>query len=1029
MRFVGGHWATLVAVLLLVTAPTKCSALEASRTMGFSSALSDDGCNFTGEIVLSHPMSIGVKDRYYAICDAMQKSYELMVAFINEERCGVRVHNATDRRRLVLQTFGDGSDAAISLKIAKYIVQDEATDFFLGGYGALTQEYAGIAQNQSKLLLLAGGGGSTTTTSVEEDNWVFGGHLDDNSQTYQKTLQLLWGKGARSLAIVRQQDDDATSVECANLTPLALGLGYDLVTMYEFRNASTAPGLMVDLSESNDPPDVVLMCVEQDTVLFLLMEELQSLGYSPNAIVTARPNSANPAIAMDPVLQDFLIVPTSWFAPNDDSQQHPADVVQDAVTGWSAQDFDPLFKSYAFRNSSYLGASAASVVSVLVQAIEAAQSIDQGRVRAVLQTQSFPTLLGHLSLDPQNGPPVIPIVVQQYQKGVPRVVNATSIVYPAPTWTQRQCRMGGPRNFSGHCSGDRSCQRDGTCRCAVYEADTHYSWGVGGNATCLQIVQEDYSWTHPAFEIAGLVLLGLQGIMSLSSIVWTLVLWLRHGNPIVKASQPTLLILMSVGTLLMAASVVPMMVQTEYRHLQDSVTGEIFSDQPNPYVWQADAACMLAPWLWGLGFALTLASLVAKLLRAQRLLDNARRHVYSMPTNRVTATTTEKPRGRAIMSLTVVGTTGGIMVALLLAWQWTSPWTWQRTVAETNAEGRATVSQGTCDSEHGWSFFIGMLSCQLACLWCALFLCWRTRSIPSRLNLNETTFTFACLFFMLEALIIALPMLFLFQTDPDMLYVIRLVLLFTQTCLPTVLIFGPKVAKIHFDDISTFQYVKNRVSGEWVWKPKAHISSNQSAFSLRPQSLPSVIDHGDAAGTHVVSRMSEISNPSVMSSVVNPASPTRRSSRGKVYPNVASLKHPLSPMEHIPEDRDDGDDCDESSFTDEERFHNQPATSAEEYPGDEEYPGISIKDIRTVNSAERPISSNTLDRSSATAGSVGVRKVFAGSFVGSVGSFMGSSNNPSKATALAGLGSGSEVRGREDVWKRDGGHGYVEKYF
>jgi hypothetical protein len=286
-------------------------------------------------------------------------------------------------------------------------------------------------------------------------------------------------------------------------------------------------------------------------------------------------------------------------------------------------------------------------------------------------------MYANISFD-ENGQSIIPFIVLQNLNGTAQIVNASSIVYPVPTFAQRLCAatdhpppclLSSSYPVVAHNDtsvvifdadtgmNGRRCNEDGTCQCASNEQDTHYSIGVGLNATCQKRVEEDYTYIDQALIIAGLVLFSLQATLSLGSIVWTVA---YRQNSIVKVSQPIFLILFSVGCLIMALSIIPMSAQTEYRYVQDENTGELLLDEPNPEIRRTDAACMASVWLWGCGFALTFSALFAKIYRAYRIFHKAQN--------------CERVSIKAKDVVFIVVGMVSFQVAFLIIWQTVSPW-------------------------------------------------------------------------------------------------------------------------------------------------------------------------------------------------------------------------------------------------------------------------------------------------------------------------------------------------------------------
>lgn len=87
-------------------------------------------------------------------------------------------------------------------------------------------------------------------------------------------------------------------------------------------------------------------------------------------------------------------------------------------------------------------------------------------------------------------------------------------------------------------------------------------------------------------------------LLSAGFAIWT---WRHRRKNLIRVAQPTFLCLMCIGTLLMASAIIPLSLQ------------EPVSDRG------LDIACMAAPWIFTLGFALAVASMLFKIVRLNKV--------------------------------------------------------------------------------------------------------------------------------------------------------------------------------------------------------------------------------------------------------------------------------------------------------------------------------------------------------------------------------------------------------------------------
>merc|ERR1712190_413399 len=172
-------------------------------------------------------------------------------------------------------------------------------------------------------------------------------------------------------------------------------------------------------------------------------------------------------------------------------------------------------------------------------------------------------------------------------------------------------------------------------------------------------------------------------------------------------SQPIFLVLVSVGCMILILSIIPLLVEGEYRYQQHPITGQL-TNEPNHEIWKADAACMAVPWFFGVGFVITFSALFAKIWRMRKIMNEARlmRRVIVQP--------------KDIVIIIVFFLS--LEISLLLAWQIIAPLKWERKVLSTDENGYPTKSVGMCTSEKNMEFVIPYAVLNLGCLLYALCL-------------------------------------------------------------------------------------------------------------------------------------------------------------------------------------------------------------------------------------------------------------------------------------------------------------------
>jgi hypothetical protein len=451
--------------------------------------------------------------------------------------------------------------------------------------------------------------------------------------------------------------------------------------------------------------------------------------------------------------------------------------IKDEVTGCSAMDFANKYRAQTGEEDvTYHTASAASVVSIMVQAMEQADTTNETELAQLIAQSSFKTMYGDVSFD-TNGQSIAPSLLIQYDTNntvhtiFPSETSSGPILYPMPTWDQRDCI-----NLSACEELGDTCNDYGECVCS--DPDSYYAAGSGINARC--IPKEKMNYIDGVMVMVGHLIVALVLAVALVTFAWT---YYYRNNTLVKASQPFFLGMVITGTLLSSLSIVPMSAETGYRDSED--------------IRKVDAACMAAPWLWGLGFSITFSALFAKVWRVKKLYK---------------ASLAMRRRGikeKDVLSIMVCVV--AVEVAIILSFQLVSPHRWEREVID-EVYGYSVDSFGHCTSDNGWWFFSALVGFNIICLLHALILCFQTKGIPS--DFSESSHIFLSVMLMFQVLVLVIPVFAMVRKQPTVFYFVRAAAVFLQNFTVLVIIFWPKMLRLYKgeDTLNTVrQTVRNSV--------------------------------------------------------------------------------------------------------------------------------------------------------------------------------------------------------------------------
>jgi len=802
----------------------------------------DERCTFDGYVSLSHPMSLKSRDKFFSTGQLQQRSIEMMVDEINANRCGVGV----DGRRygLSLTTFGDDSSKAkVGAIVGNGMVplsadaedgdgvglgagpagggaEDVAASYWLGPYSSGLTGAMSPAANETGTVMVAGGAAST---AVFEGYPTIFGTFPPTSKYLAQAVEALSRAGARTAASL-WEDASFTRGVCAALPGLAERHGMTLLSQTEVPASPTALDLdpiSAEFSRPGKDPDVVVTCV-YDAGCAEWIRSMRRSGWSP------RSNVFTVCVGMDKFVGE---VGTDAMYMTGISPWDASLAMSDEVVGWTAGEFAGRFVNTTSRTPTYHSASGAASVGVLVQAIERAGTFDSGAVAGVLATGEFETLYGRLSFD-RNGQSQAPSLYLQYDANMtvqtvfPPDASSGTLVYPMPTWDERDCLLESTCPSGSEYTRSGTCSADGTCLCS----SRYVSNGVGADASCVLIPEEDMTYISSSLLVVGLIFFGLQSFLSVSCAGWTVYYSKRS---VVRASQPIFLNFVSLGTFLISATILPLGIQGEYR---DDSIGSV------------DAACMAAPWLFSLGFSIVFSALAAKILRITKVMHAAANFQR------------KKVEVKDVMGIMVVVVM--VQVVILVCWQLIDPMTWQRELIAEDINGYPTQSVGSCQSDHALRYLVPLAVVDFLLLAVALILCFKSRKLSNQFQ--EGMYIAASVVSMLQILMLAVPILVIVENDTSAFYFVLAVVVFLISFTVQCLIFFPKIYRLHLGPGGT----NVRRSG----------TSVVSGVSPAGRS--------NAYGTASASGADEIRKLSSMLSTASEAAPTRESDAERRNSNV-----------------------------------------------------------------------------------------------------------------------------------------------
>jgi hypothetical protein len=277
----------------------------------------------------------------------------------------------------------------------------------------------------------------------------------------------------------------------------------------------------------------------------------------------------------------------------------------------------------------------------------------------------------------------------------------------------------------------------------------------------------DHNYIPTSFLVAGLALSGLMMLVSLGWICWTMV---YKNRDVVKSSQPVFLVQLCSGTLLLSGSIIPMSFQEP-----TSKSGMDFS-------------CMLAPWMYVIGYVIAFAALFSKSWRINKLFANGTQF------RRIKVRVVD-----ALFPLIILLT---INVLLLTLWTIISPLRWERVFVESYDNfGRSRESYGICktDDSLGSKVLISLIATvNILGLIFTNYQGYKTRNLPT--SFDESFYVAVTNAALLESMILGFPVLYLVDDSPPSFFLVKAILI-SVVCLSILMpLFVPKHFRRNSDE-------------------------------------------------------------------------------------------------------------------------------------------------------------------------------------------------------------------------------------
>ncbi|HXZ95874.1 MAG TPA: amino acid ABC transporter substrate-binding protein [Burkholderiales bacterium] len=357
--------------------------------------------------------------RYY------RDGYEFAIEKINKKG-GIRAGNVN--YKLALKLLDNQSDVNLSVRQYVQLLTEDKVNFLLGPYASNFALATSSVSEKYQVPMIQGGGASDQIFS-RGYKYIFG-TLPVASEYFSSNIAAMDTLKPKPEKVALLFADDAFDVSVADGTRNILTKsGFKLVLDKRYASNSSDFNSLLSLIKDSQP-DAILVAGHETEVLNFI-RQAKSLNVSPkfySFTVGVPTEDFRKALGKD---GDYAFGMTSWL---------PSAALKDEYFG----NGEAFAKEYADRfgyDPDYHAASAVADVEAFAKAIEAAGTLDPGKVRDAIAHVSFDSLYGRIQFS-AAGQISLPQIMIQVQNGklVPiygqkGLIN--SPLYPMPSWDHR----------------------------------------------------------------------------------------------------------------------------------------------------------------------------------------------------------------------------------------------------------------------------------------------------------------------------------------------------------------------------------------------------------------------------------------------------------------------------------------------------------------------------------------------------------------------------------------------------------------
>jgi len=358
--------------------------------------------------------------RYY------KDAYEFAIDKINAAG-GVKV--GAQQQKIALKLLDNQSDVNLSVRQYTQLLTQDKVNFLLGPFASnFVLADSSIAEKSS--VPMVQGGGASDEIYARGYKYIFG-TLPPATDYFGSTIEAMQKLNPAPKTVALLYADDSFDVSVAKGTRDLLKKA-GLKTVLDERYSTNATDFSVLLSQiKSNNADAVLVAGHETEVLNFI-RQAKSLNVSPkfySFTVGVPSEDFRKALGKDANGASGM---TAWL---------PSTSLKDKWFG-DAEQFAKAYKVKFGYGPDYHAAAGVAAVEALVNAIEAAGSLDANKVRDALAKTNFESVYGRIAFNEKGQINLPQIMIQiQNDKVVPIYAGKgfeNKLEYPLPPWDKRQ---------------------------------------------------------------------------------------------------------------------------------------------------------------------------------------------------------------------------------------------------------------------------------------------------------------------------------------------------------------------------------------------------------------------------------------------------------------------------------------------------------------------------------------------------------------------------------------------------------------